>query len=39
MVHLALRRGGWAVERLDDDGDPSGRALRASFRLARRLPV
>jgi len=39
MAHLSLGRGGWAVDSLDDDGDPYVARLRRSFRLARRLPL
>ena len=38
MVHLSLGRGGWAVDRLDDAADPYVARLRATFRVARRLP-
>ena len=37
MVHLGLGRGGYAVERLTDDGDSYVRALRSRFRFARRV--
>ncbi len=37
MVHLALGRGGYAVERLDDRGDPYVNRLRERFRFARRM--
>jgi cell wall-associated NlpC family hydrolase len=37
MVHLALGRGGYAVERLDDEGDPYVVALRGRFTGARRV--
>jgi cell wall-associated NlpC family hydrolase len=36
MVHLALGRGGYAVDRLDDPADPYVAMLRRNFRLARR---
>ena len=39
MAHLSLGRGGWAMDSLDDDGDPYVARLRASFRLARRLAL
>jgi gamma-D-glutamyl-L-lysine dipeptidyl-peptidase len=39
MVHLALGRGGYAVDRLDDTSDPYVAMLRRNFRLARRLPL
>lgn len=39
MAHLSLGRGGWAVDSLDDDGDPYVARLRTTFRLARRLPL
>ena len=38
MAHLSLGRGGWAIDRLDDEDDPYVRRLRATFRMARRLP-
>ena len=37
LVHLALGRGGYAVERLDDDSDPYVRKLRERFMHARRV--
>lgn len=37
LVHLALGRGGYSVERLDDDRDSYVAALRRAFRFARRL--
>ena len=37
MVHLALGRGGWAVDRLDDVADPYVAMLRRNFRHARRV--
>lgn len=37
MVHLALSRGGYAVERLGDRGDPVVEMLRKRFLFARRL--
>lgn len=37
MVHLALGRGGYAVERLDDDGDAYVRKLKERFLFARRV--
>ena len=37
MVHLALGRGGYGVERLDDDRDPYVARLRDRFRFARRM--
>lgn len=37
IVHLALGRGGYAVERLDDARDPYVSALVGRFRLARRV--
>lgn len=39
LAHLSLGRGGWAIDRLDDDRDPYVARLRANFRLARRLPL
>ena len=39
IVHLALGRGGYAAERLDDSDDPYVAALVERFRLARRLPL
>ena len=36
IVHLALGRGGYAVERLDDNGDEYVAKLRARFLFARR---
>jgi cell wall-associated NlpC family hydrolase len=39
IVHLALGRGGYAVERLDDRDDPYVAALVGRFRLARRLEL
>jgi cell wall-associated NlpC family hydrolase len=37
MVHLALGRGGYAVERLDDERDGYVKALRERFVGARRV--
>ena len=37
MAHLALGRGGWAVDRLDDVADPYVAMLRRNFRHARRV--
>jgi gamma-D-glutamyl-L-lysine dipeptidyl-peptidase len=37
MVHLALGRGGYAVERLDDRRDPYVEKLRERFLMARRV--
>jgi len=37
MVHLALGRGGYAIERLDDRQDPYVDRLRARFLFARRM--
>lgn len=37
MVHLALGRGGYAVESLDDAADPCVAELRARFLFARRV--
>jgi cell wall-associated NlpC family hydrolase len=37
MVHLALGRGGYAVERLDDRSDPYVDRLRVRFVCARRI--
>jgi hypothetical protein len=37
MVHLALGRGGYAIERLNDRADPFVAKLRSSFLFARRL--
>ena len=37
MVHLALGRGGYATERLDDAKDPYVAALRERFVVARRV--
>ena len=37
MAHLALGRGGWAVEMLDDTSDPYVARLRANFVGARRV--
>jgi hypothetical protein len=37
MVHLALGRGGYAIERLGDRADPFVTRLRASFLFARRM--
>jgi hypothetical protein len=37
MVHLALGRGGYAVERLNDRADPFVMKLRDSFLFARRM--
>ena len=39
MVHLALGRGGFAIERLDDTDDLYVEKLRARFTGARRLPA
>jgi hypothetical protein len=38
MVHLALGRGGYAVDRLDAEGDDYARRLAGRFVLARRIP-
>lgn len=38
MVHLALGRGGYAVDRLDAEGDDYARRLADRFVLARRIP-
>lgn len=38
MVHLALGRGGYAVEQLDDRRDPYVERLRSRFLFARRIP-
>jgi cell wall-associated NlpC family hydrolase len=37
MAHLALGRGGWAVETLSDVGDPYVKRLRERFVGARRV--
>lgn len=37
LVHLALGRGGYAVERLDDDADPYVQKLHERFMTARRI--
>jgi gamma-D-glutamyl-L-lysine dipeptidyl-peptidase len=37
MVHLALGRGGYSVERLDDRKDPYVEKLRERFMMARRI--
>lgn len=37
MVHLALSRGGYAIERLGDRGDPVVEMLRQRFLFAKRL--
>ena len=37
LVHLALGRGGYAVEQLDDDADPYVRKLHERFVTARRI--
>lgn len=37
MVHLALARGGYAIERLDDRRDPYVERLRERFLFARRV--
>jgi hypothetical protein len=37
MVHLALGRGGYSVENLEDRGDPYVEKLRQRFLMARRL--
>ncbi|HVX42196.1 MAG TPA: SH3 domain-containing C40 family peptidase [Gemmatimonadaceae bacterium] len=37
MVHLALGRGGYAIERLDDRADPYVDKLRERFLFARRM--
>lgn len=39
IVHLALGRGGYAVEQLANVGDAYVARLRANFRLARRLEI
>jgi len=39
LVHLALGRGGYAVERLDDERDPYVQKLRERFVHARRVLV
>lgn len=39
IVHLALGRGGYAVDRLTADGDPYQVGLRQRFRSSRRLDV
>jgi hypothetical protein len=39
MAHVALGRGGYAVERLDDPDDPYVQKLRTRFLLARRVPL
>ena len=37
MVHLALGRGGYAVEQLDDEDDPYVTSLRERYLFARRV--
>jgi hypothetical protein len=37
MAHLALGRGGWALDRLDDTGDPYVATLMGRFLFARRV--
>jgi cell wall-associated NlpC family hydrolase len=37
LVHLALGRGGYAVEQLDDEGDPYVRKLRERYVHSRRV--
>jgi hypothetical protein len=37
MVHLALGRGGYAIERLANRADPFVTKLRDSFLFARRM--
>ena len=37
LVHLALGRGGYAVEQLDDESDPYVRKLRERFVHTRRV--
>jgi gamma-D-glutamyl-L-lysine dipeptidyl-peptidase len=39
MVHLALGRGGYSVERLDDRTDPYIGKVRHRFLFARRMPM
>jgi hypothetical protein len=39
MVHLALGRGGYAVERLDATDDPYVAALMARFVVAKRISL
>ena len=39
MVHLSLARGGYAVDRLDDERDPFMATLRARFLFGRRVAV
>jgi cell wall-associated NlpC family hydrolase len=37
MVHLSLARGGYAVDRLDDEEDSFIATLRSRFRVGKRL--
>jgi gamma-D-glutamyl-L-lysine dipeptidyl-peptidase len=39
MAHVALGRGGYAVERLEDNEDPYVRKLQERFLFARRIPL
>jgi len=39
MAHVALGRGGYAVERLDDPDDPYVQKLRERFLFGRRIPM
>lgn len=39
MAHVALGRGGYAVERLDDPDDPYVQKLRERFLFGRRVPM
>lgn len=39
MAHVALGRGGYAVERLDDPDDPYVQKLRDRFLFGRRIPM
>jgi hypothetical protein len=39
MAHVALGRGGYAVERLDEPDDPYVDKLRARFLFGRRIPM